>query len=393
MLRDVAPSARPSEVPPRRVAREFRALLASGAVLRPAGAARKRPAVLLARGYAPRHKIELFDTTFYLTDARQNPDIRFFVAYLVKGTPRRGTPVHPRILYKDVSLVWRSASHFIRSHDENWIGKGDLKTTVVNGEEIEYADEATTNLPLEIQTALEVVLRRAARVRRDDAAISLVLRRGPDDRLAPYRDFSEPRRRAGADPRNRVNRGRPVARFTRRNDPESLVFTPGFEPDFARGVAERSESRSRLYGGRVRRFRVVSRNRQVQYLFFAGPHQVWIAPAQTTGRELTSYGVRPVDVPADEDLFVPGYEYHYVDDTVDPPVLVSQIPEGFAGDPSAEDPARADASAWLERLPVVRAFRREVLGRSAGAPTRSPRADRSAGSSRAPGACSAGSRR
>ena len=49
-----------------------------------------------------------------------------------------------------------------------------------------------------------------------------------------------------------------------------------------------------------------------------------------------------------------------MDDSEDPPVLFSQIPEGFAGPKSPHDPSRADASAWLERLPVIREFRRRL---------------------------------
>jgi hypothetical protein len=188
-----------------------------------------------------------------------------------------------------------------------------------------------------------------------------VLRRGPDDRLDPYRDFTEPRRRAAADPRNRINGGRSIARFTRRNDPSSLRFVRGFEPDFAKGLLETSTSMSRLYGGKLRRFRVLSRNRRVQYLFFAGPRHVWIIPPQATTTELSSYGLRTIDVIADEDLCIPAYEYHFMDDSEDPPVLFSQIPEGFVGEPSVHDPARSDASPWIDQLPVVREFRKKLL--------------------------------
>ena len=59
---------------------------------------------------------------------------------------------------------------------------------------------------------------------------------------------------------------------------------------------------------------------------------------------------------------MPGYEYHYLDDTVDPPEWVSQIPAGYVGEPSEIDASRCDASPWIERLPVVREFRRRVLG-------------------------------
>src|SRR5690606_27101180 len=107
----------------------------------------------------------------------------------------------------------------------------------------------------------------------------------------------------------------------------------------------------------------LSHNRRIQYLFMAAPRHVWIIPPQATTTELSSYGVRTVDVVADDDLFVPGFEYHFLDDTRDPPVLYSQIPAGWAGAGSPVDEARADASAWCDALPVVQAFRRQVLGR------------------------------
>ena len=59
------------------------------------------------------------------------------MAYVIlPGTDRgrrRGDTAYPRIFYKDSSLVWRSASHYIRSETENWVGKGDLKYVVENG--------------------------------------------------------------------------------------------------------------------------------------------------------------------------------------------------------------------------------------------------------------------
>jgi hypothetical protein len=359
----IAASARAAALAPAAVARELSRVLAGGAAFRCAGEARGAPRRLLAAGYAPRHKIELFDTAFYLSGLRQNADIRFFVAWLVQ--PIRGSrrlAVYPRIFYKDVSLIWRSASHFVRSARENWIGKGDVRTAVEHGVLIEYSAESTTDLPLELQDALEALVRETRRVPRDERALALVLRRGPDDRIEAYRDFTAPRRRAQRDPRRLPNRGRPIARFGRADDPTSLRFTKGFEPDFAHGVLETSASTSSLYGGTLRRFRILSCNRRVHYLFFAGPRQVWLVPPQATTTELSSYGVRTVDVLVPEDLCVPGYEYHFVDESEDPPLLVSQIPAGFVGAPSERDPSRSDASPWLERLPVIRAFRRRVLG-------------------------------
>ncbi|MBW2714901.1 MAG: hypothetical protein JRD03_02430 [Deltaproteobacteria bacterium] len=347
---------------PRQVAREFRRLIDSGAEIRCAGDARDDPESLLSCGYTPKYKIDLFDTTYYLTNVRQNPDIRFFVAYVVQKNPRTSRiEIYPRIFYKDISLIWRSASHFVRSEGENWIGKGEMRTAIVDGVEIEQSVEETTDLPLELQTAFEELSRKARRVPFDESAVALVLRRGHDDRIEPYRDFLEPRVRARSDPRNLINRGRSIARFTRKNDPTSLRFAKGFEPDFAHGVLEASISKSKLYGGWLKRFRLLSTNRKIQYLFFAGPRNAWIIPPQTTAANLTSYGVRAIDVIADEDLCIPGYEYHFLDDFEDPPVWVSQIPKGFAGAASEVDPSRADASRWLDQLPVIREFRRKIL--------------------------------
>jgi hypothetical protein len=350
----------PAERPPRAVEREFRGLLAAGFRLGCCGAAREDPSLLL-RGYVPKHVISLFDAVFYLTNLREDENFRFFVAYVRLGRRRA---LYPRIFYKDSSLVWRSPSHYVRSESENWIGKGDLKPVVENGEVTLYAAEETTNLPFEVQQALDVASRRAPRVRRDLRAVPLVLRKAPDDRVEPYADFSGPRRRAMSNRRHLVNGGRPVATFARPGDPASLRFVPGYEPDFEGGVVETSASKSRLYGGDVRKFRILSANRRAQWQFVAGPRHVWIAPPQTLTTELSSYGVRTLDVNVDEDVCVPGFEYHFLDETESPPRHYSQIPAGFAGAQSDVDPSRADASPWLEKLPVIQAFRASVLRRA-----------------------------
>jgi len=350
---------RPAPWGPRRVARNFERRLAQGSLLCSAGSTRAHPERLLSFGYVPRFRVDLFDTTFYLSRVRQNEDLRFFVGYVAQLPARGPERVHARLFYKDMSLIWRAASHFVRSHHENWIGKGDIRTLVFDGEEIDVSDESTTDLPLEIQDAFEHLSASARRVPYDVDAIPRVLRRAPDDRLEAYADFTAPRRRARSDPRNLVNGGRPVARFTRPGDPSSLRFAKGYAPDLRRGVLEESASKSSLYGGRLRRFRILSGNRRIQYLFFAGPRHVWIVPPQATTTELSSYGVRTVDVAADDDLSVPGWEYDGGADTG--LAGVDQIPAGYTGAPNPRDPSRSDASPWLESLPAIRAFRREVL--------------------------------
>lgn len=363
---EVVPSASLAPLSPAQVGRRFRALLDSGARLSPAGTARRAPQRLLKSGYTPKFALSIFDATIYLTGPRQNDDIRFLVAYVALDRARGPRRVHPRIFYKDISLTWRAASHWIRTANDNWIGKGDLTVGVEDGQEYVESDEGTTDLPLEIQTALETACRSTSRVPRDEQAVPLILRRAPEHRIAPYADFTAPRRRAQAEPGNLVNRGRPICRFTRRNDPGSLRFAAGYAPDFDGGVLEVARGTSRLYGGPLRRFRIVSENRRVQFLFFAAPRLAWIASCQATSTELSTFAVRTVDAVVAHELLLPGYEYHFVDHHEDPPELYSQVPPGFAGPPSPKDPSRVDTSAWLEAMPVIRDFRRAVLERGVG---------------------------
>ncbi len=350
----VQPSAALSPSSPRAVAGELRRHLERGVPLRADGLAAKRPNRLFSLGYQPKFKVELFSTVFYLSGLRQNEDLRFFVGYVLQGGV-----AYARLFYKDVSLQWRCASH----RTDDWIGKGDVQSVWEGNEYGIYSAEATTDLPLEVQGAFESASRSAKRIPYDVNGPVLVLRRGPANRVAAYRDFTEPRRRAQANPRNLIHGNKRVAYFSKRSDPKSLRFAAGFEPDFRRGILDRGRSRSKLYGGVVRRYRILSRNRLIQYQFMASPRHVWIIPPQALTTELSTYGVRTIDVHADEDLFVPGFEYHFFDDSEDPPELVSQIPKGFAGAPSKIDPSRCDASRWLDPIPVIRDFRGKVLRR------------------------------
>jgi hypothetical protein len=343
---------RPEPHAPAEVARRFRRLLADGARLATVGAARARPERLLAPRLLPRHELRLFGARFFLSDYRFDDAIGFFVGYVVLDA--RPDAVHPRACYKDSSLLWRVASHLLRDDGSTWIGKGDTRTEERGGYVYRHSVEETANLPYELQPALDELSRRGPR-RRDDLALALVVRTAPRGRIEPYADFRAPRLRAAS--RWRENGGRPVAYLRRRGDPGSLRFAPGYAPDFARGTVERCVASSAYFGGRIEKHRILSVNRRIQYLFLASPTHVWIGPPQLLSTELSSYGVRVDDVLADEDVFLPGYEYHEDGD--------SQIPAGFAGAPHPDHADRADASAWLEALPVIRAFRAEVLGRAA----------------------------
>lgn len=357
----IVPSVELASETPRRVADDFRKLIDSGAKIRAAGEAKQDPAQLLSLGYTPKYELSLFDTRFFFTNVRKNPAIRFMVAYVVQCRQKSGQlEIFPRIFYKDLSLVWRAASHMIATDGDFWIGKGDVRTVIRDGYEVTECVESTTDLPLEMQTALESVNEHTRHARIDHRALFLVLRAGPSSRVAPYQDFTEPRERAAANPRNLIHGGRSIARFTRKNDPTSLQIIDGFEPDFADGILEVSRLRSVLYHGHLKRFRILSRNRKVQYMFMSAPKHAWIIPPQALTTELSTYGVRTIDVDADENLFVPGYEYHYFSEEADESEHFSQIPKGFAGPQSEHQDDRADASAWLDAIPLIQEFREKV---------------------------------
>jgi hypothetical protein len=357
-------AARPDRLSPREVAVEFRALVRGGARLSPAGEAREDPAQLLRQRWLPRHRVRLFAATFFLTDLRFDEDIRFLVGYVALPEPGRGERVrriHPRIFYKDPSLSWRVASHVILDPEGNWIGKGDVRVGRADGERVIYSAEETCVLPFELQAAFDEVSRSGV-VRKDLRAVPLLLRAAPEGRIEPYADFTEPRRRARR--RGRIHGGRAIARCRERGDPRTLEFDPGYEPDLEGGLIDVSRSASKLYGGTVRKFRFLSVNGAVQHQIVLAPRHAWLNPPQALTSELSTYGVRTLDVEAPEELCVPGYEYHFVDEHRDPPRLHSQIPDGYAGAPSPLDPSRADASRWNEALPVIRRFRAWLASRA-----------------------------
>lgn len=354
---EVVTGVLPEATSERLIEREFRARLDAGARLLPVGDARVDVRVLDQARYRPRHKVRLFDATFYLTGYRFDAYINFLVGYVVlDAAPRR---IHPRIFYKDSSLVWRVGSHLISNDDEHWIGKGDVREERRADGVYHVSCEESTNLPYEIQAALDVIS-RGCKPRRDAQAARLVLRRAPSGRVHPYADFARPRARAGAE--RPIYAGRPVARITRAGDPTSLRFAAGFAPDFSRGPIEVTRSRSQFYGGTVAKYRILSHNGVVQYQFVASPTHVFVNPPQSLSRDLTSFGVRSQHVWVDDEAFIPGYEFHYLEEATDPPHWVTQIPAGFAGAPHADDASRADVSAWNEALPVIREFRRCILG-------------------------------
>ncbi|MBT5220857.1 MAG: hypothetical protein HOI35_13195 [Woeseia sp.] len=156
---------------------------------------------------------------------------------------------------------------------------------------------------------------------------------------------------------NRISNNKSIVWFEVPADPRSLKFTSGFEPNFSNNL-DLSVSRSSAYGGRIEKYRIASRNERIQYLIVAGPTHVWIVNPQALTTELSTYGLRSVDVITDEDLCIPGYEFF---DNEGAGQIHSQIRDGLAGDLFPVDPDRTDASPCSEKMPVVKAFRRAIL--------------------------------
>lgn len=354
----------PEDLSPQRVARVFRSLLDSGHRLHADGQAKGNAEQLLRSGYTPKYEIGLFGARFFLCNQRDAHGLKVIPAYVMTGTNNRSdnSKIFARVFYKDSSLVWRSASHYINTADEQWIGKGAVRWVNKKGTRGWFSAEETTNLPFEVQAALDAVSQRGPRKQNDSRVLSLVLRNAPSTRVWPYQDFEGIRQKAMQRRANRINNNKTIAWFEDAADPRSLKFTPGFEPDFS-NLLDMSVSRSSMYGGRIEKYRIASCNKRIQYLFVAGPTHVWIVNPQALTTELSSYGLRSVDVITDEDLCIPGYEFF---DNEASGEIDSQIPTDFAGEPCPVDPDRADASPWNEKLPVVQAFRRSILKKSKG---------------------------
>ncbi len=353
------PNIQPLDKTPAQVVREFHRVLKAHE-LRADGAAKKDPQMLLRIGYTPKYELSLFGTRYFLGNKRDVEGMKVLPAYVLPApqAKRDRRRIFARVFYKDSSLVWRCASHYINTPEEQWIGKGALKWVTKRGVSALVSAEETTNLPFEMQAALDDISRRGPRARHDNRILELVLRSAPIDRVRPYHDFDGPREAAMRKRANRINNNKPIAWFNDDDDPTSLEFASGFEPDF-RNVVDRSNSRSTIYGGAIEKLRIASHNRQIQYLFVKGQRHVWLIHPQAFTTELSSFGVRTIDVIADEELFIPGYEFYDEDSTGE---IDDQIPFGFAGPICELDPDRADASPWNDKLPVIRAFRRSQLG-------------------------------
>ena len=306
--RRIVANAVPADMTPRAVAAEFRKLLAAGGKLNVDGTAKSDPALLLRRGYVPRFIVDLFGTRFYLCNLRHSHDLKLMPAYVQPAGQRGKAAVFARVFYKDSSLVWRAASHYINTAEDQWIGKGAVKWYDKRGEHGWVSAEETTNLPFEMQAALDDVSQRSARTKGDRKILFLILRNAPANRIRPYHSFESPRAKAMGVPANRINDNAPISWFEHDDDPRSLKFEPGFEPDF-KAVIDVSTSQSYMYGGQIEKYRIASRNRLVQYLFVEGPKHVWLIHPQSVTTELSTFGLRTIEVNADEDMGIPGYEF------------------------------------------------------------------------------------
>ena len=134
----------------RRVATDFKRMLATSYRLRVDGQAKRAPGRLLESGYTPKYEIELFGTRYFLCNQRDSEGLKVMPAYVLPAGDNK--TIYARVFYKDSSLVWRSASHFVNTDDEYWIGKGALRLIDKRGVKGWFSVEETTNLPLEISS-------------------------------------------------------------------------------------------------------------------------------------------------------------------------------------------------------------------------------------------------
>ena len=190
---EIIPNVKVTDRTPGQVARQFHGLLDNGYELRVDGQAGKDPMQLLRRGYTPKYEITLFENRFFLGNLRDVEGLKVLPAFVLPAEQGRKRRIHARVFYKDASLVWRSASHYIDTPEEDWIGKGAVKRVKVDGESRWFSAEETTNLPLEIQAALDEASRRGPRSRSDHRILSLVLRTRHRIGSGRIRTFEAPR--------------------------------------------------------------------------------------------------------------------------------------------------------------------------------------------------------
>jgi len=266
-----------SDRAPRQIERAFRELLDAGVELRPTGKTRNRPARLLSLGYAPKHAIELFDTTFYLTNVRENFYVRFFVAYVVQPTRGRCQDRTSAILLqrRRAQLAFGVAH---RASARRFLDrKGDVETVIqtVRSTSLARVDYRSADRnAARTRSALPEGEDDSDRRRRGE----LILRTAPGDASSRTR-LQRAASARQSEPRNLVNGGRSVAWFARKNDPTSLRFARGFEPDLDAGSwRQRNHEPSLWRSGPL--LPILSRNRRIQYLFMGAPRHVWIIPPQ-----------------------------------------------------------------------------------------------------------------
>ena len=204
------------------------------------------------------------------------------MAYVRLGA---GRDLFPRLFYKDSSLVWRCATHFISAPGVHWIGKGDLKRIDEEDGQTEYSAEETTNLPYEMQGALDELRRRTKEVPWDARALRRILR-GAGGRFEAYADFIGPSRRAAAKPATASTRA-PGGGFESRK-----TGLPAHRAGASRPTSdawERCRSASRSMAASREAAHPLA-EREIQYQFVAGPARL-DHPASAHHR-LSSYGVR-----------------------------------------------------------------------------------------------------
>ncbi len=319
---------------------------------------------LMNAGFQPHYKIVVNGVAYYVSEPYTPSHGRAsFVYYFYRKNPKTGEEeIFTRSVYRSNSQnVLRVASH--RRPERRWIGKG--------------LGQATTTLPLELQSTFEKIYQTAlskGKLEKKEAFYEILRAKDshmPADSfmksMIAYERGEEAEQKDEKEPEEQILIGkfnehdRDQIEFIKgemifpRGIPETFGFTPGFEPDFENGVVETFETDNPVYGGKVTSYRIISKNKEAQYLFNVDMKgRVWIGDVQGTHSEITRFGVRKNTIYIPSDFLTPANEYE------------SEIPEGYKGEWQHSD--YWDASAYIDKLPVVQEFRDKVLNKLSPAP-------------------------
>ena len=254
----ILPGVQPDPRDPRALATEFRAALADGVRLRPSGEAKQDPTPAAnsplrgALSHRPLPGSNLSDRVPLRRQPEFHGRVRRTVGVL---RSRRRVRTTRGSSTKDSSLVWRVATHFVRSEDDNWIGKGDTKWELIRRRRVLVQRGGDREPAFSRCRKRSTSLAGAARshggiTTRSRSSCSAATEIASN----PFAEFVTPRRRAAE--RYRIHGGKPIARFHSQGRSQHAALREGLRTGLpTRGWWTQSSSHSKLYGGPVTKFR------------------------------------------------------------------------------------------------------------------------------------------